>query len=172
MLARWSEPSPPRGRRQIPASALSLGWRSHLSCRTKRLGPELRPGAMAPGPCAATTVRLAFEYALTIERPAMVEPKAPSPTPEIFGIAGAPGALATCPAKTVAPWCAKIATGSNSGGTGVPTNDPATPRPGHSYRATVGASKRSIGLSQRRAGCRARRCRRCGRRAAWWRGGR
>ncbi len=55
-------------------------------------------------------VRLAFEYAFTIERPAMVEPNAPSPTPEIFGIAGAPGALVTCPAKTVALWCAKIAT--------------------------------------------------------------
>jgi len=32
------------------------------------------------------------------------------PTPEIAGIAGAPGALVTCPAKTAADWCAKIAT--------------------------------------------------------------
>lgn len=67
-------------------------------------------GARGPGAWAATTVRLALEYALTIERPAIVDPKAPSPTPDIAGIAGFPGALATCPEKTVALWCAKIAT--------------------------------------------------------------
>jgi hypothetical protein len=44
-----------------------------------------------------------------MERPAMVDPKAPSPTPEILGIAGAPGALATWPAKIAALWCANIA---------------------------------------------------------------
>ena len=37
-----------------------------------------------------------------MERPAVVMPNAPSPTPEMLGMAGAPGALATCPAKTVA----------------------------------------------------------------------
>jgi hypothetical protein len=43
-------------------------------------------------------------------RPPMVDPNAPSPTPESAGIAGAPGALATCPRKTAAGWWAKIAT--------------------------------------------------------------
>jgi hypothetical protein len=37
-------------------------------------------------------------------------PKAPSPTPDIAGMAGAPGAWATCPAKTLALWCANIVT--------------------------------------------------------------
>lgn len=45
-----------------------------------------------------------------MENPPAVWPKAPSPTPEILGIAGAPGVLATCLAKTVAVWCAYIAT--------------------------------------------------------------
>ena len=49
-----------------------------------------------------------------MERPAMVEPKAPSPTPESFGIAGAPGALATCRANIAADWCANIATAAVS----------------------------------------------------------
>lgn len=47
---------------------------------------------------------------MTIDRPAIVAPKAPLPTPEIAGIAGSPGAWATCPAKTVADWLAKIVT--------------------------------------------------------------
>ena len=45
-----------------------------------------------------------------MDTPPTVWPKAPSPTPGILGIAGAPGAWATCPAKTVAVWCAYIAT--------------------------------------------------------------
>ena len=45
-----------------------------------------------------------------MERPAVVEPKAPSPTPGMAGMAGAPGAWATWPAKTAADWWAKIVT--------------------------------------------------------------
>lgn len=51
-----------------------------------------------------------MEKALTTERPAVVMPNAPSPTPEMLGIAGAPGAWATCPADTAADWCAKTVT--------------------------------------------------------------
>lgn len=45
-----------------------------------------------------------------MERPPVVIPYAPSPTPEMLGMAGAPGAWATCPAKTVADWCANMVT--------------------------------------------------------------
>ncbi len=45
-----------------------------------------------------------------MERPPVSAPKAPSPTPEMLGMAGAPAASATCPANTEALWWAKIVT--------------------------------------------------------------
>jgi hypothetical protein len=53
---------------------------SQLSDRATRARASI--GAAAPGPWAATTVRLPLEYAFTTERPPAVRKKAPLPTPE------------------------------------------------------------------------------------------
>ena len=89
-------------------------------------------------------------------------PNAPSPTPEIAGMAGFPVALATCPAKTAELWWAKTVT---------PALEPllAAPLPVYSQmmalsgagladRASVRGAERGIDLGRGRT-LRSRRCR-------------